>query len=84
MKVPEYSQIGTIIEGATEFYSGRIENKKRKKTFVEEVLAGERETGQFKRKYAELQTKKTSGKKAHYKALQAKRKTGGVRKTGKG
>lgn len=81
MKPPEYSQIGTIVEGPTEFFTGRVENKKRKRTFVEEVLAGEQETGRFKRKYGELQGKKTSGKKAFYKALKAQRK-GGVKKVG--
>lgn len=81
MQAPEYSQVGTIVEGPTEFYSGRIENKKRKRTFVEEVLAGENETKRFKRKYGEMQDRKTSGKKAFYKALKAKRK-GGVKKGG--
>ncbi|KAK0940594.1 dTDP-fucopyranose mutase [Friedmanniomyces endolithicus] len=80
MQAPEYSQVGTIIEGPTEFFSGRIENKQRKKTFVEEVLAGEQETGRFKRKYGELQGRKTSGKKAFYKAMKANRKIGGVKK----
>ena len=76
LKAPEYSQVGTILEGPTDFFSGRIENKKRKRTFVEEVLAGEQETGRFKKTYGELQDKKTSGKKAFYKALKAKRKNG--------
>ena len=79
MKAPEYSQMGTIIEGPTEFYTGRLENKSRKRTFVEEVLAGEQDTGRFKKKYGELQTKKTSGKKSFYKDVMAKRK-GGVKK----
>jgi len=79
MKPPEYSQVGTIVEGPTEFFTGRIENKQRKKTFVEEVLAGEQETGRFKRKYGDLQNKKTSGKKAFYNALKAQRR-GGVKK----
>ncbi|RMY29586.1 hypothetical protein D0865_15479 [Hortaea werneckii] len=74
MQAPEYSQVGTIVEGPTEFYTGRIENKKRKRTFVEEVLSGEQETGRFKHK-------KGSGKKAFYKALKAQRK-GGVKKGG--
>ena len=78
---PKYRQVGTIIEGPTEFFRGSIENKKSKRTFVEEVLAGERETGRFKRKYGELQEKKTSGKKAFYQALKAKRKNG-VKKGG--
>ncbi|OQO04698.1 hypothetical protein B0A48_09621 [Cryoendolithus antarcticus] len=81
MKAPEYSQVGTIVEGATEFFSGRIENKQRKKTLVEEVLAGERHTGRFKKKYGEVQNHKTSGKKAYYKDVLAKRK-GGVKKGG--
>jgi hypothetical protein len=84
MKAPEFSQVGTIVEGPTEFFTGRIENKKRKRTFVEEVLAGEQETGRFKKKYGEMQGRNTSGKKAFYQALKAKRKMGGVRKGGHG
>ncbi|KAL1960014.1 hypothetical protein VTO42DRAFT_682 [Malbranchea cinnamomea] len=72
-KPPAYSQVGTIIEGPTEFFSARIPKKERKKTFVEEVLAVEAEHGRFKRKYGEIQAAKTSGKKAYYKAKQAKR-----------
>lgn len=83
MQAPEYSQVGTIIEGPTEFFSGRIEKAQRKKTFVEEVLAGEQETKRFKRKYGELQDRKTSGKKAFYKKLKEQRK-GGVKKGGRG
>lgn len=73
-KVPAFSEVGTIIEGPTEWFSSRINRKDRAKTFVEEVMAGERETGRFKRKYDEIQDKKTSGKKAHYKGLMDKRK----------
>lgn len=65
--------MGIVQEGPTEYYSARIQNKDRKRTFVEEVLAGERQSGRFKRKYADIQTSKTSGKKAFYKALQDKR-----------
>ncbi|KAK8225460.1 rRNA-processing protein FCF2 [Phyllosticta capitalensis] len=78
--VPEYSQVGTIVEGPTEYYSARIQKKDRKRTFVEEVLAQEKDSGRFKRKYGEIQTQKTSGKKAHYKAMKAKRKPGGIGK----
>lgn len=78
---PKYMQVGTIVEGPTEWYSDRIDNKQRKRTFVEEVMAGEHETKRFKRKYGELQTKHTSGKKAFYKSLKAQRK-GGVKKGG--
>lgn len=79
-KIPEFSQVGTIIEGPTEYFSARLSNKDRKRTLVEEVLAGEVTTGRFKSKYNEIQAAKTSGKKAHYKKLKAMRKSGGVSK----
>jgi hypothetical protein len=72
-KIPEFSQVGTIIQGPTEFFSGRIAKKDRKKNFVEEVLAQERENKRFESKYRDIQANKTSGKKAFYKSLQAKR-----------
>lgn len=75
MKAPEFSQVGTIVEGPTEYYSARINNRDRKRTLVEEVLSGEQESGRFKKKYGDVQSKKTSGKKAFYKALKAKRST---------
>ncbi len=71
--VPEFSQVGTIIEGPTEYFTARLSNKERKRTFVEDVLAGEKQTGRFKAKYGEIQAAKTSGRKEHYKALKAKR-----------
>ena len=72
--VPEFSQVGTIIEGPTEYFSARLSNKDRKRTLVEEILAKEEETQRFKGKYNEIQAAKTSGKKAHYKAVQAQRR----------
>ncbi|KAB2576978.1 putative rrna-processing protein fcf2 protein [Lasiodiplodia theobromae] len=78
--VPEYSQVGTIVEGPTEYFSARLQKKDRKKTFVEEVLEQEKSSGRFERKYGEIQTKKTSGKKAHYKAVKAMRKSGKISK----
>ena len=70
---PEFSHVGTIIEGPTDFYSSRLQKRERKRTLVEEVLQGERSTGRFQDKYNEGQFAKTSGKKAHYKAVKAKR-----------
>ncbi|KAI9040876.1 Fcf2 domain-containing protein [Aspergillus affinis] len=70
---PQYSQIGTIIEGPGEFFSGRITKKDRKKTFVEEVLASERESRRFESKYQGIQATKKSGKGEYYKNLRAKR-----------
>lgn len=73
LRPPEYSQVGTIVEGPTEYYSARLSNKERKRTFVEEVLAGEQSSGRFSKKYGDVQVAKTSGKKAYYKGVQAKR-----------
>ncbi|KAI9881383.1 MAG: hypothetical protein M1830_003390 [Pleopsidium flavum] len=69
----EFSQVGTILEGPTEFYSARLSQRDRKKTLVEEVLAGEETSGRFKSKYNDIQATKTSGKKAYYKNLKTKR-----------
>lgn len=72
-KAPEFSQVSTIVEGPTEFYSSRLLKRDRKKTLVDEILAGEAVTGRFKSKYQNVQSKKTSGKKAFYTALKEKR-----------
>ena len=77
--VPQFSQLGEIIQGPTEYLSTRLPRKERKRTLVEEVLANEQFTSHFKRKYIETQASKTSGKKAYYKILKAK-KSRGVRK----
>lgn len=78
--VPEYSQVGTVIEGPTEYFTARLTNKERKRTLTEDVLEGEKRSQRFKSKYSDIQSAKTSGKKAHYKALKAQRS----RKTSKG
>lgn len=80
-KIPEFSQVGTIIEGPTEYFSGRLSNKERKKTLVEEILKHEKVTGRFKKKYNEIQEKKTSGKKAYYKNLRRMRTKSGLLKS---
>lgn len=79
-QIPEFSQVGTIIEGPTEFFSARLSNKDRKRTFVEEVLAGEKASGRFRKKYGEIQAARTSGTKEYYKNLEAKRSGGRVSK----
>jgi len=71
--IPAFSQVGTVVEGATEFYSSRIKNKERKRTILEEVISQEQESGRFQRKYEDINRTKASGKKAHYKSVKAKR-----------
>jgi hypothetical protein len=70
---PEFSQVGTVIEGPTEFFSGRLQNKERKQTLMDEVLDSEKSSGRFKNKYLDVQSRKTSGKKGHYKAFTSKK-----------
>ncbi|KAJ2895917.1 hypothetical protein MKZ38_006035 [Zalerion maritima] len=53
-QVPKYSQVGHIIEGSTEFHSGRLTKKERKRTLVEEVLAEEAASKKHKRKYQDI------------------------------
>ena len=62
---PAFSQVGTIIEGPTEFFSSRLSNKDRKQTLLEEVI---------------ISVKKASGGKNFYKKQQAKRNKGRVSK----
>ncbi|PSR94595.1 Fcf2 pre-rRNA processing-domain-containing protein, partial [Coniella lustricola] len=73
---PQYSKMGTLIEGPTEYYSARVNRKDRKQTLVEEVLASAEANNKYKTRYAKIQDKKTSGKKGHYKKVMARRKRG--------
>ena len=74
--VPEFSQVGTIVEGPTEYFSSRMPNKLRKRTLVEEILRDQHSTGHFVKKYKDIQASKTSGKKAFYRNLKEKRHRG--------
>ncbi|KAH3682564.1 hypothetical protein WICPIJ_006476 [Wickerhamomyces pijperi] len=73
-KVPEYFQMGTIIEGNTEFYSSRLKRKERHSTILESVMNDKDTKHYFKRRYDEVQTKKTSGKKSFYKGVKDSRR----------
>ncbi|KAI0887089.1 Fcf2-domain-containing protein [Annulohypoxylon maeteangense] len=71
--VPEFSSVGTIVEGPTDFFNARLTKKERKRTLLEEVLETEDITRKFKNKYGQIQETKASGKKGHYKKMMAKR-----------
>ncbi|EPS45686.1 hypothetical protein H072_322 [Dactylellina haptotyla CBS 200.50] len=75
-KLPKYFQMGTLIEGPTEFYSARLNNKERKKSIVDEIMSNSSGKSRFRKKYDEIQAKKKSGKKEFYKKLKAKRSKG--------
>ncbi|KAI1752431.1 Fcf2-domain-containing protein [Xylaria castorea] len=71
--IPEFSQVGTVIPGPTDYFSARMTKKDRKRTLLEDVLATEDTTRRFKSKYGEIQAVKTSGKKGHYKTMMQRR-----------
>jgi hypothetical protein len=76
--IPAFSHVGTVIEGATEFYSSRLNKKDRKQTILEEVISQEQDSGRFQRKYEDINRSKASGKKAFHKSVKAKRNKGKV------
>lgn len=73
-KVPRFAHVGRIVEGPTDFFSARLTRKERKRTLVDELVAAEKQTGKFKAKYEDIQSRKTSGKKAFYKKVVAQRR----------
>lgn len=73
---PQYSQMGTLIEAPLDYHSGRVPRRERKRTLVEEVLSTGAKDDKFKTRYEKIQEKKTSGKKAHYKKVMARRQKG--------
>lgn len=40
-KFPKHFALGTVVEGPTEFYSGRLDSKQRRKTSFAEQLLGD-------------------------------------------
>lgn len=69
----EFSEVGTIVQGPTDFYSSRLLNRDRKRTLAEEVMASEDANGRFRNKYNQLQSVKTNGRRAFYNDLKSKR-----------
>ncbi|KAF9568354.1 hypothetical protein BGW38_008830 [Lunasporangiospora selenospora] len=60
-KFPKYFQVGTIIEGNTEFYSSRLTKKERATTITGEVMKDLTGREYYKRKFDEIQETKQSG-----------------------
>lgn len=59
--LPKYFQVGTVIEPASEFFSGRLTKKERKTTFADELLTDENLKKYRKRKVQEIETKNRPG-----------------------
>lgn len=73
-KTADFSQVGTIVEGPTDFYSSRLTNKERHETFADEILATEKQSGKLKRTYDEIKAASQSGKKSRNKSTMKKRR----------
>ena len=69
--VPEFSAVGTIVEGNFDT-KDRLKRRDRRKTIVEEVLASE-DLDKYRSKYLDLQDQRGSGRKGHYKKLMSRR-----------
>ena len=71
-KLPKNFQIGTVVEGAQDFYSARLTKKERKRTLTEEVFADAEIKAVRKKRFAKIQAAK-----AHTMGRKEKRKLGG-------
>ena len=73
-KIPKFFQMGTIIEGSHEFYSGRMSKKERKRTMVDELLADSEFRKKNKKRMIEYEMRKGAGGKGYHKKKMQKRK----------
>ena len=71
---PEFSQLGTIVEGPTEFFCARVPRKQRTRTLTAELLADQSVKNRFKSKYGELQGLKSASKKTSSKSRRHKKR----------
>jgi hypothetical protein len=66
-------QVGTIVEGSGEFYSGRLTKRQRKPTLVDTLLYDEEKRSIYKNKFMNLQRKHQTGSLKNYKNLRQTR-----------
>lgn len=71
--LPKYFQVGTVVGGPADFYSGRLTKKEQKSSLADELLSDSLLTAYRKRKYIEIQDQKQAGGKAFSKKKQSKR-----------
>ncbi|EEF43185.1 rRNA-processing protein fcf2 [Ricinus communis] len=53
--LPKYFQVGTVVESATDYFSGRLTKKERKPTLAEEILSDRTLAAYRKRKVREIE-----------------------------
>ncbi|WVZ73830.1 hypothetical protein U9M48_022093 [Paspalum notatum var. saurae] len=59
--LPMYFQVGTVVEPASEFFTGRLTKRERKTTLVDEVLSDQYLKSYRMRKVREIQESRTPG-----------------------
>lgn len=59
--LPKYFQMGTVVEPASEFFSGRLTKKERKTTIADELLTDQNLKTYRKRKVQEIENKNRPG-----------------------
>lgn len=73
--LPKYFHIGKVVDSPTDFYSGRLTKKERKRTIVDELMADAEFAKYNKRKYKEIiDDKRKLQYKAHKHAKKLKKK----------
>lgn len=72
--IPKFFQVGTVVEGAADFYSGRLTKKERKLTFADELLTDSSLQTYRKRKYLQIQEQKEAGGKKFWKKKKNRQK----------
>ncbi|XP_058791741.1 deoxynucleotidyltransferase terminal-interacting protein 2 [Phymastichus coffea] len=73
--LPKYFHIGKVVDSPTDFYSGRLTKKERKRTIVDELMADAEFAKYNKRKYKEIiDEKRKLQYKAHRHAKKLKKK----------
>lgn len=71
--VPEFSQVGRVVENPFEPRSARLSSREKKKTLLESIMSVHNDS-KLDSKYSSVQEKKREGKKAYYKSVVAKRR----------
>lgn len=71
--LPKYFQVGTVVGGPADFYSGRLTKKEQKSSIADELLSDSSLTAYRKRKYIEIQDQKQAGGKLFWKKKKSKR-----------
>jgi hypothetical protein len=54
-KLPKHFQVGTVVEGAQDFFSARMTKKERKRTFAEEIASSAEITHARKKRFKKVQ-----------------------------